>query len=77
MTEYIIKLYVKNAKIPYKVYTDSIEDRSRPRFCGREECFGGKLEMVPKAKIYYAKNGKFVAETYMDKNGNKRLRWKY
>lgn len=76
MTEYIIELYTKGAKKPYQRYKDSLPDGARPSFTNSAECFNFSLSHVRRAEIRYASNGKLVAEKYIDKNGNGRLRWK-
>lgn len=77
MTEYIIELYTKGSRKPYQVFTDSLPDRARPRFRNTAECFNFKLSQLGgRALIRYKSNGKLVAESYIDVNGNGRLRWK-
>ena len=70
MTEYIIELYAKGARRPYQKFVDTLPDRARPRFDFKLSHLGGR------ALIRYKSNGKLVAESYIDKNGNGRLRWK-
>ena len=77
MTEYIIELYEKGKKKPYERFRSSIEDRTRPDMCSEEKCFGGRLNDVYRARVYYYRNGKYVAQTYTDSKGRKRLSWKY
>lgn len=77
MTEYIIELYEKGARKPYQKFVDSLPDRARPRYRNSAECFDFKLSHLGgRALIRYKSNGKLVAESYIDANGNGRLRWK-
>ena len=76
MTEYIIECYEKGAKKPYKIFKDSLPNRDRPKYTNSKQCFDNKLDSIPRFKIRYANNGKLVAVSSMDANGNKRVRWK-
>ena len=77
MTEYIIEKYEKGARIPYERYVDTLPDRARPKFTNSADCFNFKLShCAGRVLIRYKSNGKLVAERYIDKNGNGRLRWK-
>jgi len=76
MTEYIIELYEKRARVPYKKFRAVLPDGARPTYTNSKECFDFQLSYSQRVKIRYASNGQLVAVKYIDINGNGRLRWK-
>lgn len=76
MTKYIVELYKGREKKPYKTFEASLPDGARPSYTNSEKCFDFRLSHESRAKVKYASNGQLVAEKYIDKDGNGRLRWK-
>ena len=76
MTDYVIECYEKHAKRPYRIMRLSLPARERPTYADSKQCFNYELKDVQRVKIKYANNSKVVGISYVDVNGNKRIKWK-
>ena len=76
MTKYILEFYERGARRPYNSEYGELPNGFHPKWANTQECFNFKLTRTAgKVKIRYASNGGLAGETYMDVNGNKRVRW--
>lgn len=76
MTKYIIELFHKGERKPYRTFTDTLPHGDHPT--DTHSSFGGRLGgfLGPyRAIIRYASNNAEAARTYWDVNGNKKIRW--
>ena len=77
MTKYLLEYYTKGARKPYMVREGSLPNGSHPTFTNSPECFNFALiHTQGRVKVRYKSNGALAAETYVDKYGKGRLRWK-
>ena len=77
MTKYLLEYYTKGARKPYMIREGALANGSHPTFTNSPECFNFALTYIGgRVKVRYKSNGALAAETYIDKNGNGRLRWK-
>lgn len=77
MTDYIIELYEKGERKPYRRFKITLPSRYKPTYVEFDPTLKDMLADVYKARLYYASNSKAVACTYIDKEGHKRIRWDY
>lgn len=76
MTDYIIEYYKKGGRTPYDTQKGTLPHGARPTYVDSPDCFKGGIRACPgKVRIRFASNRGLAAESYVDRDGHRRLKW--
>ena len=76
MTKYILELYDKSQRRPYKTMEGYLPNGLHPTYVDSRDCFNYVLKGAARVKVRYRSNGGLVADSYVDAKGEMRLRWR-